>query len=84
MEQAPALGGIRQRQTCKQMRSVAYLFSSQCGHGDSAAYLHAARRIVQELHESGVLGIHVEEFRAGVVGNDFAADHADLFFHEYL
>jgi hypothetical protein len=39
---------------------------------------------VQELHESSVWGIHLAEFPAGLVGDDFAADHADLFFDEYL
>ena len=61
-----------------------YFFSSQCGNGRGAAYIHIARRVVQELHESSVSGIHVAEFRAGMVGDDFAGYHADLFFDEYL
>jgi len=62
----------------------AYLFSSQCGDAVFAAYLRAAGRAVQELHESRILGIHLAEFLAGVVGDDFAGDHAYLFFHEHL
>jgi hypothetical protein len=60
------------------------LFSSQRGDARGAAYLHAARRALQELHESNVLGIQLAEFRAGLVGDDFAGGHADLFFDEYL
>jgi hypothetical protein len=62
----------------------AYLFSSQRGDGRGAAYLRLARGIVQELHESSLLGIHVAELRTGVVGDDFAADYSGLFFDEYL
>ena len=62
----------------------AYFFSSQRGDVDSAADLHVARGFVQELHEPSVLGIYVEKFCAGLVGNDFAADHAGLFCDEHL
>lgn len=59
-------------------------FSSQRGDADSAADLHPARGFVQELHEPSVLGVYLEEFCAGVVGHDFAVDHAGLFCDEYL
>lgn len=60
------------------------IFPSQCGDGDFAPYLHIARRVVQELYESRVLGIHLAELAAGMVGDNFAGDHPGLFFHEYL
>ncbi len=44
------------------------LFSSQRGDARGAAYLHIARRAVERLHEWSVWGVHVAEFRAGVVG----------------
>jgi hypothetical protein len=62
----------------------AHFFSSQRRDGGDAANLQAARRAVQELHESRVLGIHLAELRVGLVGDDFAGDHSDLFFDEYL
>ena len=62
----------------------AYIFPSQRGYAVSAADIHVARRVVQELHEPSVLGIHVAELPAGLVGDNFAGDHPGLFFHEYL
>jgi hypothetical protein len=58
----------------------AYLFSSQRRDVGPATDLRVARRALQELHESSGLGIHLAEFRAGLVGDDFVADHPGLFF----
>ena len=60
------------------------LLLSKRGDVRGPAYVQIARRVVQELHESSVLGIHLAEFLAGVVGAVFALAHSDLFCDEYL